>query len=136
MSNEIGPVRPMFNLEDRPPGKNVERLITGTKWHGMMIDVTSEGLEINGYYTGMRENKHYSILREPVIIPWAELEKLRARSKHEKQKTANLDRVESEVDEEYLTTLPKVTINGKQYYIDPQKRERRSVERPAEVWRF
>lgn len=136
--SKIGPVRPIFIMEEEPPAKKqAERLIAGTKNHGMVVDVTPDGMEINAYYTGFREADHkYAVLREPITIPWEELEKLRARSKKTKGKTAQLERIESEVDEEYLTTLPIVTINSKRYYIDPSKRERRAVEKPTEVWRF
>lgn len=135
---DVGPTRPMFNIEEEiTPTRKCERLIAGTKYSGMLIDVTPDGVEINAYYTGFREvGKKYAVLREPVVLPWEELEKLRARSKHDRSKTASLDRVETEVDEEYLTTLPIVTINSNKYYIDPIKRERRSVDKPTEVWRF
>ena len=135
---EIGPVRPSFVLEEEPPAsKKAESLIAGTKNHGMVIDVTPDGMEINAYYTGFRAEDHkYAVLREPVTIPWEELEKLRARSKKTKGKVAQLDRIESDVDEEYLATLPIVTINSRRFYIDPAKRERRAVEKPTEVWRF
>jgi hypothetical protein len=126
----------MFELEESPPAKT-ERLITGTRNAGVVIDVNEDGMEIGAYYSGFNDPaKKYAILREPISIPWSELEKLRARSKHDKSKTAELDRVESEVDEDYLNTLPIVTMNKRRYYIDPKRRERRSVENPSEVWRF
>lgn len=138
MTTKIGPVRPLFDLTVEPPAKKkCERLVAGTKNHGMIIDVTPTGMEINAYYTGFRDtDQKYAVLREPVIIPWEELEKVRARSKHIKGKTASLDRVEIEIDKEYLGTLPIVTINSKRYYIDSTRRERRAVENPSEVWKF
>ena len=138
MKDDIGPVRPLFDMSAEPPAKKKsERLIAGTKNHGMVIDVTKAGMEINAYYTGFRNTEQkYSVLREPIMIPWEELEKLHARSKRDKSKTSSLDRVESDVDEEYLKTLPIVTMNKRKYYIDSDKRERRSVDKPTEVWRF
>jgi hypothetical protein len=134
--DKIGPVRPMFKLEEEPPTKT-ERLITGTNNAGVVIDINENGMEIGAYYSGFQDpDKKYAILREPIVIPWEELEKLRARSKHVKSKTADFDRVESEVDEEYLKTLPVVTMNKRRYYIDPKRRERRAVEKPSEVWKF
>ena len=134
---EIGPVRPKFVPEDIPAREKVERLIAGTKWHGMVIDVSELGMQINGYYTSFLDSSdRYAVLREPVVIPWVELERLRARAKKIRNKTATLDRVESEVDDEYLSTLPQVTILGRKYYIDPDRRERRAVDKPSEVWRF
>ena len=133
---KIGPVRPLFALDDKLPAKT-ERLVAGTKYHGMVIDVDPTGMQINAYYTGFNEQgSKYSVLRQPITIPWEEIEKLRARSKHAKSKTAELDRIEDEVDEEYLKNLPIVTMNSRKYYIDPKRRERRAVEKPTEVWRF
>lgn len=136
MKDKIGPVRPMFVLEEEPSAKT-ERLITGTNNAGIVIDIDETGMKIGAYYSGFRDSdKKYAILRDPVSIPWEELEKLRARSRHIRSKTADLDRVESDVDEEYLKTLPIVTMNKLRYYIDPKLRERRAVEKPSEVWRF
>lgn len=138
MNDKIGPVRPIFDLSAKPAAKKkCERLIAGTKNHGMIIDVTPVGMEINAYYTGFVDpDKKYAVLREPIIIPWEELEKVRARAKHIKGKVASLDRVEIDVDEEYLGTLPVVTMNSRRYYIDSERRERRAVENPSEVWKF
>ncbi len=135
----IGPVRPIFNLEEKPPeNKKCERLIVGTSDSGMMIDVTKKGLELNAYYLGFyKEDGRYAVLHKPVIIPWAELDKIKERiHKLKKKGKAELDRIEEELDLEYLETLPIVTISGRRHYIDPTKRERRSVDKPHQVWRF
>ncbi len=133
----IGPVRPSFNIEEElPEGKKAERLVAGMKSSGMIIDVTKKGLELNAYYTAFNQDTKYSNLREPVIITWEELDKIKGRVFNTKKKVAIKDRVESNIDIEYLKTLPIVTINGKKYYIDPIARERRSVEKPGEIWRF
>jgi hypothetical protein len=133
----IGPVRPSFQIEEElPENKNVERIIAGMKSSGMIIDVTKEGLEINAYYTAFEQDIKYANLRDPVIITWEELERIKGRIFNTKKKIAVKDRIESVVDAEYLETLPIVTINRKKYYIDPAKRERRSVEKPEEIWRF
>ena len=134
----IGPVRPMFTLEDVPQNKKkCERLIVGSPVSGMFIDVTEDGMVLNAYYTGFQGDPKYAVLREGVIIPWEELDKIRATIlKPPKKKLAELDRVEDEIDIKYLKTLPIVHINGKRFYIDAEKRERRSVEQPLNVWRF
>lgn len=134
----IGPVRPLFNLEEEPPkNKRVERLVAGTNSNGMMIDVSRQGLEINGYYVAFNDgDTRYSILREPVVIPWDELTKMKDRIFKAKKHVAEMDRIEEKVDKKYLKTLPVIIINGGKYYIDPEKRERRSVDRPQEVWKF
>lgn len=132
----IGPVRPPFELSDVPKRK-CERLIAGSAVGGMFIDVCKEGIQINAYYTGWNGDSKHAVLRDGVAIPWEELEKLRERmSKTRKEKVANFDRMDSEIDLEYLKTLPIVHINKRRYYIDSIKRERRAVERPEEVWRF
>jgi hypothetical protein len=133
---KLGPVRPLFTMDEALPAKT-ERLVAGTKNHGVVIDVNEGGMNIHAYYSGFGDSDiKYSVLRDPISIPWEELEKIRARSKHVKSKTAALDRIEDEVDDEYLKTLPIVTMNGRKYYIDPKRRERRAVEKPTEVWRF
>lgn len=121
---------------EEQPRKKVERLIAGSKSSGMVIDITKEGLELNAYYTGFNEDVKFSVIRQPVLIPWDEIDKIKGRLQKTTRKKAVKDRVESDVDPEYLKTLPVVTINGRRYYIDPAKRERRAVERPEEVWRF
>lgn len=132
----IGPVRPMFDLEEEPPkNKKCERLIVGTDDSGMVIDVTKKGMEINAYYLGNQRDERYSVLRSPVIIPWEELDKLKERI-NTKLPIAKLDRIEDELDLDYLKTLVIVTMNGRRHYIDPIKRERRSVDKPHQVWRF
>ncbi len=141
MSNDgdyIGPARPMFTLEDTPQSKKrCERLIAGSPSSGMFIDVTEDGVTINAYYTGFQGDFKYSVLRDGVVIPWEELDKIKDRIlKPPKKKLAVLDHVEEEVDIEYLKTLPIVHINKLRYYVDPVKRERRAVNRPNDVWRF
>ena len=93
-------------------------------------------MELNAYYTGFGEDAKYSVLLEPTVIPWDSLSKIKDRIFNTKTTKSKRDRIELEIDKEYLDTLPIVTINGKKYYIDPEKRERRLAERPQEVWKF
>jgi len=136
----IGPVRPTFTLEDEPPNKKkCERLIVGHSSSGMFIDVTEVGMVLNAYYTGFNGDLKYAVLRDGVTIPWEELDKIKERIiRPPKKKVAILDHVENEneLDIDYLNTLLIVHINGQRYYVDPVKRERRSVKNPKEVWRF
>jgi hypothetical protein len=143
MSNNedyIGPVRPSFTLEDVPTSKKkCERLIVGHSSAGMFIDVTEAGMVLNAYYTGFSGDFKYAVLRDGVTIPWEELDKIRDRIlKPPKKKAATLDHIENEneIDIDYLNTLLIVHMNGQRYYVDPVKRERRSVKNPKEVWRF
>ena len=118
MSDEyIGPVRPMFNIKDEPPKKVRERLIAGSKHSGMMVDITDAGVEINAYYTSYAGPNLHAVLREPLRVSWEDLLKIRSRILNPGTKTAALDRVDAEIDSEYLETLPQVTINSKKYYI-------------------
>jgi len=133
MEKNIDPVRPMFDKDELTKGKD-ERLIAGTNYSGVVIDVNKEGIQINAYYSGFREEQSYAVLRKPVIIPWEEIDKLRKRQ-DKKGKKAAFSRVE-EVDEKYLEGLPIVVINGNKYYIDPERRERRPIETPNKVWKF
>ena len=133
----IGPVRPIFNISEEPKGKGSERLAAGNEHNGIVIDTTKDGVEINAYYTGFNGPMKYAALREPVVISWDELYKMRERVINNGRKSrVKLDRVEVEIDAKYLKTLPVVTINSKRYYIDPRRRERRSVDKPEEVWCF
>lgn len=134
----IGPARPPFNFDDEPiNSKKCERLIAGCTSSGMIIDVTKDGMMINGYYTGFQGDYKYAILRDGIVIPWEEVDKIRERIlKPAKKFSSNFDRTEEEIDIEYLKSLPIVHINKKRYYIDSEKRERRAVDRPSEVWKF
>jgi len=107
---------------------------------GVVMDVTKKGLSINGYYCGntSREVK-YANVRDPVFVSWEDLEKARAAVLRPKRKrTAKAitpDRID-EPDKKYLEGLPQVTINGAKYYIDADRRERRAVKNPKQVFKF
>lgn len=134
---KIGPVRPLFRLEEEPKAnKKVERIVAGTNSSGMVIDITKEGIELNSYYTGFNNETKYSVFTNPVIMSWEELEKMKVRLNSKKKKVTDPDLIETEIDMVYLKTLPIVTINNNKFYIDPERRERRSVDRPESVWRF
>lgn len=135
---EIGPVRPIFNMGEEPAKtKKCERLVAGSNSSGIFIDITRKGLEVNAYYTGANNDTKYAVLSQGVSIPWEELEKIRHNIMRPNRKTSIAPAIiEEEVDMEYLKTLPIVHINGKKYYVDPQRRERRAVDNPKGVWKF
>jgi hypothetical protein len=139
MSNlELGPARPLFDGEiNQPKNKRFERLRAGSGKSGVIIDVTRSGVEISAYYTGNR-NVKYLVLREPVTMSWEELEKIHKEINLPKSKRKELvpDLTEDEIDEEYILSLPKVTINGKLYYIDPDRKERRPVDNPRNIFKY
>jgi len=135
----IGPVRPMFNIDEVNGKKKIERLLAGGQSAGIVIDITPEGLELNGYYTGFSDNAtKYSNMLTPVQLSWEELEKIKGRltAKSKSKKKTTLDRIEREVNLEYLENLPQVTMGGQKYYIDAEKRERRAVSNPGRVMKF
>jgi hypothetical protein len=116
-----------------------KRIEVGSKNAGVILDITDEGLYINGYYVDHTTDSKYASLLEPGFISWKNLEKaktmLGASTKKSKKKKAP-EEVEDVVSEEYLKTLPIVTIYDKQYYVDPDKGERRSVRNPNMVVKF
>lgn len=140
MSKHISIPRPIFE-EDKAKPKDKQVLYAGTKTSGIVIKITKQGLEIEGYYKGMSEKSPvYAVLKEPVEITWDEVEKAKEQlSTVKKRKKINKnkpDEVEKKVDKAYLKTLPVVTINKNQYYIDGTKRERRPVGSPEQVWKY
>ena len=130
------PVRPIFKGDGVDPNKE-DRLIIGTNSHGIFMDLKKLGVEINGYYTSFNDpDTRYANLSEGLFITWEELEKLLANRGKTRNSKASPTRVDTEVDEEYLKKLPIVHINNEPYYIDKERKERRAVNRPKEVWQF
>ena len=142
MSREISAPRPLY--EKTTPGGNVryERLEAGSKSGGIVLDVTRQGLVINGYYTGFNGNGvRYANTLRPVTISWEDLQKAKERvdlpaKKVRKRAGIKPDKIEENVDEDYLKTLAIVTINKTKYYIDGERRERRAVSNPEKVYKF
>lgn len=136
--NEPGPVRHPFKLEEptEKEKRKMERMVAGGQSAGLVINITSVGIELNGYYTALeRTGTKYSNLMSPVLISWEDLEKSKA-ILNKTTKKVRLDRIEREVDEAYLKELPKVTIGSELYYIDSIRRERRLVRNPHRVDKF
>lgn len=120
--------------EEKKPKKKFERLKMGTQSGGIIFDVTRDGIEVNGYYQGFSNDTAYSCMREPVKISWEDLEK--ARRSVAKRKKKSVQRIEREIDEEYLKKLPIVHLNGVPYYIDAERKERRPVKNPHVINKF
>lgn len=126
--------RPMLDENAFESKKGTKRLIMGGKSSGVVFDLTKNGIEVNGYYTGSKEGTKYANMLNPVFIPWEEFDKMRYTVKHKGK--GSPDFVDNTIDEEYLSTLPIVHINNRKYYIDSDKRERRMVSNPKNVYRF
>lgn len=139
MSIEIAHPRPTLSEEELakgPRGKR-RRLQIGTRQSGVILDITEKGVEANGYYEGFRpDGPKYKNVREPIFISWEDIEKEREKLKPKRKRRLKPDRVEREIDQEYLNTLPIVTINKTRHYIDADRRERRSVDNPNKVYKF
>lgn len=142
MGDRISSPRPLFQEDEIKKG--IKRFSMGSTSAGIVFDVSKEGINVNGYYLGIRTDAKYACLREPIKIPWEELEKIKQslfakkkRKPRKKKKVAVLEPAHLDLpDEEYLKTLPVVTINGAKYYIDADRRERRAVQRPCQVFKF
>jgi len=104
---------------------------------GIVMDLSKEGIQISGYYRSQHsEDVVYANIREPVFIPWDEFEKARDIAMNpNRAKGLEPDKID-EPDEKYLETLPKVTLNGAKYYIDAERKERRPVKNPKQVFKF
>ena len=124
--------RPLYKADEI--AKNVKRFSMGGTSAGVIMDATKEGILINGYYRSQHnDDVIYANVREPVFISWQEFAKIKATVLN--PKGLEPDRIDSP-NEEYLKQLPKVTINGTKYYIDGERRERRSVKNPSQVFTF
>lgn len=134
----ISTPRPLYEESEKKSNKKKEVLHAGSKTSGVVITVTKEGIEIDGYYAGFSEKSPvYGNLRVPVYIAWDELEKVKTRlSKKRRWKKNEPDHFDDTPDQDYLDTLPIVHINGSKYYIDGERRERRSVVTPRQVYKF
>lgn len=135
---EIISPRPIFKKDEIPKNKRVERLLLGSQTSGVVFDVTRKGLTVNGYYPGGNNGTLYGILSKPIEIPWDELDKMRKavfRPKGKKKKQIEFD-IDDNPDQKYLDKLPKVTILGRKYYIDAERKERRPVDYPNRVYKF
>ena len=141
MERYIANPRPPWD-EESTHEKPTKRIITlGSNSNGIVVRITKKGIEFNGYYHGLTEAKKHANLRDFVFVSWDDFDKLRAdvfRKKPlvKKKKVRDPDTIDDKPDMKYLETLPKVTMNGKKYYIDVENKERRPVDNPSQVFNF
>jgi hypothetical protein len=141
--------KPLFSkdLLEKELKRGVRRILLGSKVNGICIDVSPDGLTINGYYEGTRERGMlYANIRNPVEIEWTELDRLHKiviedikpkKRKKKPKKEGNLPHlIDEEPDEDYLDTLPIVTMNEKKYFIDIIRKERRAVDDTSKVYPY
>jgi hypothetical protein len=138
VENSVQSPRPFF--EEGKEAKHTRTIYLGTKVSGNVVKITKEGIEINGYYENFAGDVKYATLRDFVKISWESLEKMKSslyikKSKRKVEIIEEPDEIDR-VDESYLKRLPIVTMNGRKFYIDPERRERRPVENPSSVFYF
>ena len=141
MDRYISAPRPRWD-PDETIETPTKRIITiGSNNGGIVVRVTKEGVEFNGYYAGLIDARKYANVRDFIKVSWDDFDKLRAdvfrKKPLQKEKVIrDPDFIDGKPDEKYLESLPKVTLNGRKYYIDVERQERRPVDRPEEVFNF
>lgn len=130
MDKEILSPRPIY-VEDAPK-TGTKRLKMGTRNAGVVIDTNKKGMYVNGYYND--SNTTFSVLLKPVHILWEDLEKIKILAFKCKKKYKEV--TEEAPSKKYLKTLPIVELNGRNFYIDSERRERRQYSNPDRVVKF
>lgn len=137
MSRYIANPRPMWNPETK---KRNETVVFGSKTAGVVVRITKKGIEFNGYYRGLTTEKLYGTMREFMMLEWEDLEKLKRAvqrgKKIPKEVVESPDEIDETPDLEYLETLPQATMNGRKFYIDVERGERRLVDNPTQVFHW
>ena len=136
MSDYIASPRPIFHEEEEKT-----TITVGGITSGIVVKISKKGLEINGYYASLTDRIKYANMREFSLISWEDLDKMRTETfERRKKKSVPKRRIPEAVidkpDKEYLKKLPIVTLNGKKYYMDMEKKERRPVDYPEKVYNF
>lgn len=133
--------RPSWDKESTIETSARRVMTLGSNTAGLVVRVTKQGVELNGYYSGLTEPKKHANLRDFIFVSWDDFDKLREdifRRKPVKKKVVERDpdAIDAKPDKKYLASLPKVTLNGKKYYIDVNRQERRPVSNPEQVFNF
>lgn len=133
--------RALWNDDDSVEEPTRRTMVLGGTSSGVVVRVTKKGIEFNGYYAGFDAPRKYANLREFVFMSWDDFDKMREdvfRRKPIKKKMIERepDSIDKKPDKEYLESLIQVTLNGKKYYIDMERKERRPVKNPEQVFNF
>lgn len=136
MADSIRMPRPLFSDEPKRKKEKCEVLLMGTNVSGIVLKVYKDRMEVSGYYESERAGgKLHANLKDPISLTWDQLEKAKQRAVLPPRVVAALTPdYEDEPTEEYLESLPVVTINGMQFYIDGERKERRAVSNPKQVF--
>lgn len=137
----ISSPRPLWKKVETEETRGKRVMTLGSATAGIVVRITKKGVELNGYYAGLQEPKKHANIREFVLVSWDDFDEMREavfRRKPVKKKVImrSPDAIDEKPDKEYLATLPQVTLNGKKYYIDTDRQERRPVGHPEQVFNF
>jgi len=145
-TDDIPSPKPLFKPEllEKDLKKGVRRIMLGSGVNGIYIDISPTGLTFNGYQEGSTKDILYANIRNPIEIEWSEFERIRQLAIEDKKpkrkaklrKTLAPHWTDDTPDEDYLDKLPIVTMNDKKFFLDPDRRERRSVDDPTKVYKY
>jgi hypothetical protein len=132
IDRHISSPRPIWDEDEKNCSAGKDVIVIGTSTAGIVLKVTKDGLELNGYYEGFSTKNKLSLLREFATISWDNLEKIKQQLLVSTKK-GGPDYI-TDNSKEYLDSLPVVTLNGRRFYIDMKKRIRMPVDAPAQVF--
>jgi hypothetical protein len=146
MTDYISIPRPTYDKDNDPksevrPKRKSQRLECGSQSGGVILEITKKGIYFNGYYLGFHKNPpKFACLNKPGFISWEDIEKAKIKlerktKKRHKKKVEEADFMDVP-SQEYLDSLPQVTLGNAKYYIDADRRERRAVNNPGKVFKF
>lgn len=141
--NISGP-RAIFKDKEDSLKPGVRRMKMGGKTSGVILDADKKGIKVNGYYDALGDRDViYACTREPIELDWEELEKLRriifSKKEPKKRKLKDHGVAPYKIDkpsEEYLESLPIVTLNNQKYYMDVENRLRRPTSNPDRAYPY
>ena len=133
--------RPLWRADETKETRGRRTMTIGGTTAGIVVRVTKKGVEFNGYYAGFSSGSKYATMREFVFMSWDDFDKMREsvflRKPVKKEVVMrDPDAIDEKPDKKYLDSLIKVTLNGKKYYVDMDRKERRPVENPEQVFNF
>lgn len=137
----ISSPRPIWDKDATIETRGKRIMTIGSNTGGVVVRVSRKGVEFNGYYAGFREGTKYSNMRDFSFMSWDDFDKMREAAFRRKpvQKKVVMrdpDAIDEKPDKKYLDSLVKVTLNGKKYYVDMDRKERRPVSHPEQVFNF
>lgn len=133
--------RPIWNDENLDDTSGRRVITLGSNTAGIVLRITKKGVEFNGYYAGLQTKSKFANMREFILVSWDDFDKLkedvfRRRKVRYASKESIPAKIDKHLDQKYLDSLPKVTLNGVKYYIDMDRKERRPVSNPEQVFNF